>query len=65
MSAEPTLEPTHEAAATTPQTLWRQREFMLLWGGLVILCLSLRSTRAAATADGGVLVQATGQGGAV
>ncbi len=37
----------------------------LLWGGLVILCLSLRSTRAAATADGGVLVQATGQGGAV
>ena len=39
MSAEPTLEPTHEAAATAPQTLWRQREFMLLWGGLVVSTL--------------------------
>lgn len=37
----------------------------LLWGGLVILCLSLRPSRGVATAEGGALVHASGQGGAV
>jgi heme A synthase len=37
----------------------------LLWGGLVVLCLSLRSVRSEVTADGGALVHASGQGGAV
>lgn len=37
----------------------------LLWGGLVVLCLGLQPTRAGSRADGGGLVQASGQGGAV
>lgn len=37
----------------------------LLWGGLVLLCLSLRGSRGSAESDGGALVPASGQSGAV